>query len=587
MKKIKFAKYSMYSWLTAALAAVFFIVGLFTLGNPKTTGETFSLAREKVAVYNLTYSDGQTYLKDVYVNVGSIYASEGETVNLLVQTSTSSTSKSWTNLATLKLANGDGEGAKDFAFNWSVVAKDMPKKATTIKRISFSADANIEINEIVCVADNGEKMTLTVNASANAGIKATNMANAFDAQGSFKFSERGYDNLTEEEGRYLSAIRLIRSGKTSVAESVYSLPEDFNALALVFMAFPVWMFGDSAFALRLTPFIATTLTLIGVYLLFALLFKKQKYGFVAAVTFALGCLATTVGRLGAPYALVTCALIYSLYFMYKFFAKGISSSNVVLGAWNVLLSGLFGGVAIAMDTVAVVPVVGILAVFAFGMARQRRAYILGKEKNIAEYADGSPERVKAEKIAALRYAEKNRAAFGFATLGFVVGTFIFLLVGAVSTYYAYAKTYGADVSFAEILWFGLSSAWNARIQTVSEYNVVLLVCAVAAFVFTTVRVIIGFAKKATEQKSVRVARIYFVLLGGVIFSVLAAALKGAPILASSLLFVFVYGFLPLAAYSLERDGEKGKIGLSDWLLIAVLVAAIVGFVTLVPTMYGL
>lgn len=136
----------------------------------------------------------------------------------------------------------------------------------------------------------------------------------------------------------------------------------------------VVIFGDSPFALRLTPFLATCATLLFVYLLGSLLFKDEKYGFIFAFIFAVGGLATTVGRMGAPYALVSCFLVASLYFMYRFFSKGISSQHIVKGGLNVLFSGLFAALTLAMNTLAIFPAAGILTLFGFGMRRQKLAY---------------------------------------------------------------------------------------------------------------------------------------------------------------------------------------------------------------------
>ena len=63
--------------------------------------------------------------------------------------------------------------------------------------------------------------------------------------------------------------------------------------------------------------------------------------------------------MGAPYALVACFLVASLYFMYRFFSKGISSQHIVKGGLNVLFSGLFAALALAMNTLAIFPAAGI------------------------------------------------------------------------------------------------------------------------------------------------------------------------------------------------------------------------------------
>ena len=111
----------------------------------------------------------------------------------------------------------------------------------------------------------------------------------------------------------MTSIHTVLGGGAIASGSVYNVDRDFNSLATVLLLPSVAVFGDSTFALRLTPFLATCATLILVYLFGSLLFKDEKYGFVFALLFAVGGLATTVGRLGAPYALLACFLVASAY----------------------------------------------------------------------------------------------------------------------------------------------------------------------------------------------------------------------------------------------------------------------------------
>ena len=173
----------------------------------------------------------------------------------------------------------------------------------------------------------------------------------------------------------MTSIHTVLGGGEITSESVYNVDRDFNSLATVLLLPSVAIFGDSTFALRLTPFLATSATLLLVYLFASLLFKDEKYGFIFSLIFAFGGLATTVGRLGAPYALITCFLVASLYFMYRFFAKGISSERIIKDGLNILFSGLFAALALAMNFLTIIPVAGILILFAFGMRRQKLAYI--------------------------------------------------------------------------------------------------------------------------------------------------------------------------------------------------------------------
>ena len=302
----------------------------------------------------------------------------------------------------------------------------------------------------------------------------------------------------------MTSIHTVLGGGAIASGSVYNVDRDFNSLATVLLLPSVAVFGDSTFALRLTPFLATCATLILVYLFGSLLFKDEKYGFAFALLFAVGGLATTVGRLGAPYALLACFLVASAYFMYRFFSKGISSEHVVRGGLNVLFSGLFAALALAMNFLSIFPVAAILALFGFGMRRQKLAYKNELVKHLpaapsSESASEFSEEQTAETEAKLgtlekenrpaasepaakpaaaekenkpavaekdiksaaagkgaaaialigregkemkaAYAYKTRISWAFAAISFVLATFLFMLLASVVTYNAYVKTF--------------------------------------------------------------------------------------------------------------------------------------------------
>lgn len=370
------------------LFAVFLTAGFFTLGSFRSTGKTFGYVAgdDSLAAFDLNMTEEQSKLTAVYINVGSIYLEPGEYASVTVRRSTSANTKPIYTVGSAKLGNiysekNDSNIREGANFNWVTVAAE---KNLTAKCITVSATANIDINEIVCIGDDGKTIPLSVNVEFSQGnYSKSELANAIDAQNSFSASDSAWKNFTQEEGYYMTSIHTVLGGGEITSESVYNVDRDFNSLATVLLLPSVAIFGDSTFALRLTPFLATSATLLLVYLFASLLFKDEKYGFIFSLVFAFGGLATTVGRLGAPYALITCFLVASLYFMYRFFAKGISSERIIKDGLNILFSGLFAALALAMNFLTIIPVAGILILFAFGMRRQRLAYINELNKSAA------------------------------------------------------------------------------------------------------------------------------------------------------------------------------------------------------------
>jgi len=633
MAKKPFKKSFLYSVLAGALLFVFAVVGAFTLGSTKTTGETFIAPTNQKVVFELTFASKQKTLEAVYVNVGTSFEDpeavveneDGETTSLeaklTLQTSTSRTSTSsstWKTLGSVDVENFDN------AFRWVAVAENA--ELSSIKRVALTSSCNLEINEIVCIANDGEKITLAV--SNNNNTMSTSLKKAavagYDAQDSFVSESNAFNTFTEEEGIYLSAIRTVLEGNSIVEGNHYVLPGNFNAFAILLMIPSVLIFGESVFALRLTSLIATTLTLLGVFLLTSLLFKKTKYGFISAFVLAFSGILTTVGRLGAPYALVACALVYSVYFAYRFFANGISSYYVIRGALNPLFAGLFAAVAIAMETLAVIPALVVIVIFCLGMRRQKLAYAVTKEK--LEEAE------KEEKLAKAKadYIRKNRAAVGFCSIGLFVGLLAFLLTGAVGAYYAYAKVYGESVTIFTILWKGISeSCKTATMTTLGGANAVLplgwflpmkastllgsvtdgayavwsalanpalTVFALSAFAFATVETALIFTKKKTDKKSLRISRIYLVLLGGTLTAMLAPMIKVCWTNQASLLFyAFYLSFIPLALYilnetedvELSSEGEEvTKSSFACVVTVVVMAVAVIFFALATPALYG-
>lgn len=504
------------------LFVLFFAAGFGSLGSFRSTGKAFSYVSgdNNIAVFNLEMTDKQSKLTAVYVNVGNVYTELGADTKITVKRTNSLDTKPGITVGEATIGNiyskkDKTEGAN---FNWISIATGKDKLDASAKTISFSATANLDLNEIVCIGNDGKPIPMSVNTELSQGfsLQKKQLSYAIDAPNSFIGSNAARNNFTAEEAYYMTSIHTVLGGGAIASGSVYNVDRDFNSLATVLLLPSVAVFGDSTFALRLTPFLATCATLILVYLFGSLLFKDEKYGFVFALLFAVGGLATTVGRLGAPYALLACFLVASAYFMYRFFSKGISSEHVVRGGLNVLFSGLFAALALAMNFLSIFPVAAILALFGFGMRRQKLAYknelvkhlpaapssesasefseeqtaetevklgTLEKESKpaVAEQAKPVADGKGAAAIALIgregkemkaAYAYKTRISWAFAAISFVLATFLFMLFASVVTYNAYVKTFddpsNPSLSYAALLGKGFAAPF--RIDNITKYT---------------------------------------------------------------------------------------------------------------------
>lgn len=617
MKKI-----GKYVWAFLVVLVLFISVGFATLGSAVSTGDSLLYATGKTAMFSL---GGSKKLGAVYINVGAIYTGVGDTAEIEVEyTTASSPSTTGGSDVTPKflLSNVYSQSGKNgYNYNWLAVATG--KTLSSVRYLYFKADKNLDLNEIVAFDTDGNQIEL--QPYSNGSYSADELKAALDAQDSFTTSVSKYNNLSQEEALSMTAVQTLLSGKKVVDGSKYNLDGNFGILATAILAAPVAVFGNSPFALRFAPFVATCLTLVFLFLLAKDLFKSEKYAFLTATLFAIGGLATTVGAFGAGYALVACALMASAYFMYRFFSRGISSFAVVRGGMNVMLSGLFGAAAIAMETLSVIPVAAILVLFAFGVVRVKKACAIAEEK----YADAdnlTEEEKKESKKLALVNAYKQRIAYGFATLSFGVGTLFLLFLGGVFGYatlvkvydasnhsmsflslvwtnvidsatYSYANTYAAASQLLPLAWIlpwkaatlysastdGSYLAWNAQL------NFVACIAALVGFVFVTVKVIAAMVNKQADKKTLRIRRAWIVLLSAMVATMLSALLKGGASLTAGLVFSAAYlAFIPLALITLEEGcgGCAKAKWLSLVLLYAVLGVTVALFLLSIPSMYG-
>ena len=609
-------KLTAYAWAFIIALFVFVTAGLCTLGSAVGYGDSLTVIKNQAVYYELSSSQN---LAAVYVNVGAVHTEVGAETTIAIKTSTSSTSPakaSWTALTETKNI-GNLSGKAGTQYNWVALIEGQSRN---IRKLSFTSTANLQLNEIVCLDTDGNVMEFTAGSSsvyAKADVETT-----LDAQDGFtRFIEDGkvtlknnaYNNFAQEEAYYMSAVQNLLSGNAKYEDAVYTIGANYNYLAPILMAPSVAIFGNNVFALRLPAFIATCGLMVFAFLLIRELTKKDEYAFYFSLILAFGGLMTTVGRLGAPYSMLACALMGSLYFMYRFFAKGISSKDILQGGMNILISGLFGAVALAMDITAAIPVAGILVLFGFGLRRQKLAY---------EVAVSKAEETEVKKVRRDHEA-KMRISYGFAAVSFGMTTIILLLLASVLAYSACVRAYG-DVTFLSILWKGIKasahdsglmlySATNASnvfawwlplkpaalftgVANVAEGkyvawhvlpNIVATVGALVAFFGVAVKVILDIVAKKNTKEALRLRRGAIVLFSGMVAAMLAGWAHGNVSALTGLLFQVCYlGFLPLAATLLPAADTKAKNTWYTVLKCGIVTLVLAVFVLSLPAMYG-
>ena len=629
-------KFTAYVWAFLALLIVFVTTGFATLGSVKTTGDSLTVRSSAPVYYTLHLTDGQK-LDEVYVNVGVSNAKVGEKIDVVLETSTSSTanaSGTWVKHGdpiTFTNVGSTYEYAKQgVTYNWMKIHDATVLNAKKIK-VSFSVST--VLNELVCLDQNGQRIKISPILIADSGYTMNLLSKACDKQSSFTKSTSAYYNLGREESIYMASAQNILGGRGVENETGYVLDDNYNYLSSLIFAGSVGVFGKSVFALRVPVLLAATAILVFAYLLVREMTKSDKYSFIFALLFALGGVLIPMSRFAAPYTIIASALLGSLYFAYKFFAKGISSKHVVKGGLTVLYSGLFAAVAMAIDASAVFPVIGILVLGIFGLRRQKAAYKValakteGMEETVVLESGESKTVNKAAARETAKYHAKNRVCWCFAILSFVMATLALIVLSSVLCYFAYVKAGGSEatgyvkfvakgalksVRSGHLYWFANhngSNVWSwwlpTRAATLyagvngvggNEYlawnvapNIILSFLCLASVLFMTVKVAIGFVQKTEDKKALKLRRTYFILLGGMAATMLMVALKVNVSVIFSLAFQALYlAFLPLTAKTISdcECGGKGKKLALEIILWTIVAAVAVLFILSLPSVYG-
>ena len=588
-----FKKVSKYVWAFVLLLVVFFTTQICVMGNTQGTGESLTVVDGKKISYQLKFDGEQTRLDDIYINVGAMYVKQGTDVNMTVKTTTSSstTPTAWTTIKTLKFGNvfSATNGINGANYNWVEVAKDLNR--SSVKSISFAFDQNVMVNEIACFAKDGSPITLTPLATASEGYKAVELNAAVDAQASFNTNKSAKYIFSPEESHYMTSIQTILHQGEIYEDSIYRLDADYSAVASLLMLPSVAIFGTNTFALRFPSLIAMTATLVFIFLLATDLFKDKKYGFLTAAVFAFGGIATSAATYGTAHSLVAFALVAALYFMYRFYSRGISDRHVVKGSMNVLISALFCALAVAMEAVAGAPALGVLALFVFGVLRMHKAHKLALSKTegmdeIIVDENGEERTVnKAALKAKNTYSYKLQVSISLFALGTLLGGFLILLITGIICYPSYVMVYDTVAqpakSFAELVvqnWLGSGLANNRTLYTAANAtsvfawllpikastvysasvegtylarsimpNFLLTIFSFVSLLLVTAKVVYDFVTKKSDKITLRIRRIYFILLVGMVSTMLASLVKGDAAAICSITFSVCYAaFLPLA-----------------------------------------
>lgn len=625
------------------LALAFLAIGLGTLGSVISTGDSFVLtakqegdAKEPSIMVHVMLPEGldasinvgNVYVKKVLVNVGAVYLSAGESVELRIGRGSKSDliydlTYPMAIPSVYSAATEETEAVANVAYNWLVfdvteIASDgwrlrsypyyyfaVRGGSVCINEVLFVAETNSlpeEEREDILLDTELDDASVIRRAEGESKAEALERASAvLDSQHLPSLTSSSFDSFSEEEAYSLMTIREMRAGGSYVTGDTYLADTVYNALGTDILALGTLIFGMSPFGLRFFPFLAAFGVLVVGYLFVRDLSKSERAGFIFAVLYALSAAFFAAGHLGTPLMLGVFFFTASVYFCHKFYAKGMKTADLK-GASPVILSALFGALAICVNGVWMIPMLGVVALFAAGMVRQKKAkeYYLAK----AEEAPEPVETAEEESVPALppkqrveaEYRFKDRAAIASFTVVFLVGTLLLSLLAVIPAYLPYVRVFGdpaAPMGVFAVAWklfaggfaganatsYAQSWALHTIFAGTGELYAVTVAGAFTAIVAVVacIAALVWFLvlNKGIEKPALRAL---VIAAAGLVLSLVCSFFGGGAFGFSLAALVFLFALGGFAGDKVLAEGGKAAKAVM-WVLLALL---ILSFVLLIP-----
>ena len=641
MKKNFWKSASKYFRAFLITALAFLVIGLGTLGSVMSTGDSFVLTskqsgdeKEPSLMFHVMLPEGldedtdeyNLYVKKVLVNVGAVYAPAGEDTDIRIGRGTSpdliySLTYPLTVPSVYRAENGSDEALSNGPYNWAVFdVTSVTEKGWRLRDYAyycfFARSNSVRINEVVFVAENNDlpeeerkpvvlaaeldDASIIRRAEGETKEEALERASAvLDSQYLPTLSSSSFYCYSEEEAYSMMTIAEMRAGGSYVTGDTYLADTVYNALGTDILALGTLIFGMSPFGLRFFPFLAAFGVLVLGYFLVRDLSKSERAGFIFAVLYALSAAFFAAGHLGTPLMLGVFFFTASVYFCHKFYAKGMKTADFK-GALPVILSALFGALAVCTNGVWVIPMLGVIALFVAGMVRQRKAkvYYLAKAEAMPEApaaAEETPvpspkERVERE------YRRKDRAAIASFAVVFLIGSLVLSLLAVIPAYLPYVRVFGdpaAPMGVFAVAWklfaggftgvnvTSYAQSWSLHTIFAGTGELFAVTCAglltaavaAAASIAALVWFLVG--KKQCEKPALRALVIAAV---GLVLALVCSFFGGGSFgfTLTALIFLFAIGGFA-GDQVLAEGGRAAKVAM--W-VIAVLL--ILSFVLLIP-----
>ena len=683
-------KKSLATRIILIVALVFLVIGMSTLGSFYSAGDAYELktqgnsAETPTVIFRLTnpsttdehgHSATQYLrLKHIYVNIGAAYIAEGETTTIRAEVAASTTGSVSNSrrfdytfgnfVSATDEAQEDGEEYPNIYYSWQdmVPADSDGWSISSYRYVRLTArDANVLLNELVFV---GEVMASSASNAEGTGeivvIPATiesatplmgeteeeaaaRAAALLDSQVMPSLNSFRMNKLSDEETLSMMTIREMYTGAEYGEGNIYTGERVYGSVGEEILALGTLIFGMSPFGLRFFPMLAAAGALVCGAFLARRIAKKDAAGIIFAVLFALACAPLALGGLGTPLMIGVFFFLLSVNSCHYFYANGMRTEKFA-SALPLLVSGLAGALAILTHGAYLVPMVGVVALFACGMVRMRRARRVYLDKAIAEVeaeetAPAEPAEAPApsapapeedarpalsparRKVAAVAAEYRNKTSIALVTFlgALVVGAFVLGLILATPMYFTWLKLIDNPASpsmniialaatafaggFTGVNPGGMgSSAWNvvysiSRVNGeaysalyASVINFAALIAVLFAVVSAVVHLVILCRTKEWGREERAAIRGIVVPAVGIILALVTAIFAKDAVQFVLLAYIFAFVLAAAEAVKLMQTSKAKLVRILCWVELALLVVMFVllfVFTTGLPVASGL
>lgn len=365
MKKVKPNFNKLIAIICAVLVAV--LVGGFSIGStvvPKTrvrTGVSDS-GLWSYAIYEIKGSDAVAAM-DMFVGDYRTYDANGAAVVEIRFHTTESAAKNGTTYVGDEInATFSADKAGDlYTFNRVFEGE---KRTSRYMRIDFKSD--MDVYEMALYNNKGERLSVSLlgvgfynNSSYSNSTKALNaFKNLTDEQTKMPYTHSKYTALTKYETKMISSVEsMLHADGLTVSDSAMPLGVLVNSLGVL-------LFGANAFGARFMSYLFMIATLVLLYFIGKKYFGKIRYGIILSALYLSSTVVLSAATLSSGANMTAFMLLLAYVYLYKYLFETKNERQLYL-------SGLFLGLAINVQFIAVFALIGMLAIFIYAKTQRK------------------------------------------------------------------------------------------------------------------------------------------------------------------------------------------------------------------------